>query len=157
MPELTIRESDPRDPRIVTILAAHLDLMRSQSPAESVHALDVDGLCDPSITFLGAWRAADAVGCGALKRLDEVHGELKSMHVFKSERGFGVGTLLVGRIEHIATALGLSRISLETGSQAGFKPARSLYDSMGYKPCAPFEGYTDDPNSVFMTKVLLSG
>ena len=156
MSDWTIRESDPRDPRIVKILNAHLDLMRSQSPLESVHALDVDGLCDPSITFLCAWRGEDAIGCGAFKRLDATHGELKSMHVLQAERGSGIARRLVEQIETIAVGSGLAHIRLETGSQKGFEPARTLYASMGWEPCGPFEGYTDDPNSFFMTKSLLS-
>lgn len=152
--KLTIRESDPRDSRIVAILEAHLDLMRSQSPPESVHALDVDGLCTPSITFLAAWRGETPLGCGALKQLDPVHGEIKSMHTVRSARGQGIARLIVQRIEGIARELGLSRLSLETGSQPEFAPARRLYSSLDYIPCGPFEGYSDDPNSAFMTKRL---
>ena len=128
--------------------------MRSQSPPESVHALDLDGLCTPDITFLTAWDGETLLGCGALKRLDATHGEIKSMHTAAAARGKGVASAILSRIEETARAEGLERLSLETGSTDGFAAGRSLYARHGFAECGPFADYEPDPFSVFMTKAL---
>ena len=147
-----IREGGLDDERVVALLTAHLDLMRSQSPPESVHALDLDGLRGPDITFLTAWDGETLLGCGALKRHDAMLGEVKSMHTAAAARRRGVGRLLLDRIEAMARDRGLTRLSLETGSPDGFAAGRALYASQGFAPCEPFADYRPDPFSVFMTK-----
>ena len=148
---------DLRGPEIAALLEAHLDLMRSQSPPESVHALDLESLRVPEITFWTAWENDELLGCGALKQLPaRGEGEIKSMHTAKAARGRGIAAQLLAHLERHAAELGLTRLSLETGSQDEFAPARNLYAKFGYSECGPFGDYVLDPNSTFMTKALTS-
>ena len=50
--------------------------------------------------------------------------------------------------------MGMTRLSLETGSMLAFEPARQLYLRFGFTECAPFADYEEDPNSIHMTKAL---
>jgi|TARA_R100000005_G_scaffold95784_1_gene78767 putative acetyltransferase len=140
---------------IIGLLRAHLALMRSLSPPESVHALDLDGLRAAEITF---WRAETAtgelLGCGALKALDAETGEIKSMHTAAAHRGKGVAAALLAMILVTARERGYTRLYLETGSQPGFAPARAFYAAHGFSECPPFGDYTNDPASFFMTRTL---
>lgn len=128
--------------------------MHSISPPESVHALDLSALCKPEITFWTVWSGTELMGCGALKALDPFHGEIKSMRTAFQHRRKGVAQAILRHILEVAVSRGYRRLSLETGSQAAFEPARRLYESFGFSYCAPFDGYTEDPNSVFMSKPL---
>jgi putative acetyltransferase len=129
--------------------------MRSISPPESKHALDIDALRTPDITF---WSVRDddnaLMGCGALKRLDNTHAEIKSMRTDPAHRRKGVAGALLGHIITHAESNQIARLSLETGSQDHFAPARALYERFGFIPCAPFADYRENPNSVFMTRSL---
>ncbi len=145
---------DLSGPGIVALLEEHLRDMRATSPPESVHALDLDGLRDPSVTVWTARDGAAVVGCGALKLLGPGHGEIKSMRTAATHRGRGIGTAMLRHLLAEARARGLTRLSLETGSQDFFAPARALYARHGFLPCPPFEGYTDDPNSCYFTTAL---
>ena len=145
---------DLRGSEIKSLLEAHLDLMRSQSPACSAHALDLDGLRKPEITFWSAWEDSDLIGCVALKDHGEKLGEIKSMHTKASSRGKGIAAKLLAHLEAEAQKTGITTLSLETGSQPEFAPARTLYAKHGYSDCPPFADYVLDPNSVFMTKQL---
>jgi putative acetyltransferase len=149
-----IRIDDLSDPRIAELLEEHLRDMRAISPPESVHALDLDRLKKPEILFWCAWSGAELVGCGALKRLDAEHAELKSMRTVPLHRRKGIGTLMLEHIISEARRLGYRRLSLETGSMAFFEPARSLYASYGFAYCPPFADYKEDPYSVCMTRDL---
>ena len=151
---LTIRQDDLRGPEIIALLEEHLALMVAVTPPESVHALDLAGLRAPEVTAWTAWRGAALVGCGALKELASDHGEIKSMHTAASVRGEGVGAAMLAHILGVARGRGYRRVSLETGAMAAFAPARSLYRRHGFAACPPFGDYTDDPNSVFMTRTL---
>lgn len=126
--------------------------MRAISPPESVHALDLDGLRRPEITFWTAWSGNALLGCGALKELSPDHGEVKSMRTARAHRRSGVARAMLAHIVAEARRRGYERLSLETGSMAEFAPARSLYERFGFRYCEPFAGYVDDPNSVFMTR-----
>lgn len=149
-----IRIDDLQGPEIRALLEEHLQDMRRISPPESVHALDLDGLRRPEITFWTAWQNDELVGCGALKMLDGQHGEIKSMRVSNARRRTGAGRAMLHHILDESQRRGLERLSLETGSQPEFAPARELYASLGFSECGPFAGYGPDPNSVFMTCVL---
>lgn len=149
-----IRIDDLRGPEIVALLEAHLALMRSISPPESVHALDLEGLRAPQITFWTLWDGEVLLGCAALKELDPHHGEIKSMHTAQAARGKGVGRRLIQHILAEARARGYRRLSLETGSTEDFAPARGLYARAGFTTCGPFGDYILDPFSVFMTLEL---
>ena len=141
-------------PQIVALLREHLAEMRSVSPPESVHALDLAGLRNPDITFWTLWLGSDLAGCGALKELDADHGEIKSMRTAQHHKRKGVASHMLRHILAEAARRAYRRLSLETGSQPHFEPARCLYASFGFRRCGPFGDYVDDPNSVFMTKVL---
>jgi len=130
--------------------------MYALSPPESVHALDLDKLRQPEITFWSAWEDSLLVGCGALKELDRKHGEIKSMRTPTARRRQGAGRAILTHIIEVARSRGYQRLSLETGSQPGFEPARQLYRSFGFVECAPFGDYVEDPNSSFMSLNLLS-
>ena len=148
---LQIHVDDLSGPEIAVFLEEHIRDMRAVSPPESKHALDLEGLRRPEITFWSAWSDGRIVGCCALKRLDATHGEVKSMRVAKDQRGQGIGATLVALIIGEAKARGFVRLSLETGAMPFFEPARSLYRRCGFEACGPFASYRDDPNSVFMT------
>jgi len=150
-----IRVDDLSDPRIADFLTDHLKDMYATSPPESVHALDLEGLKKPEITFWSVWNGQDLIGCGALKHLSAEHAELKSMRTSPACRRTGIGKLILQFILDEARRRGYRRISLETGSMKFFEPARALYASHGFIDCAPFADYWDDPNSVFMTRSLL--
>jgi putative acetyltransferase len=152
MDPFTIRLDDLTGPEIAQLLQEHLDDMHLHSPPESVHALDLDSLKKPDVTFWSIWSEdGRLVGCGALKELDETHGEIKSMRTANVFRGKGAGKLMLRHIVDEAKRRGYSRLSLETGSMAAFEPARQLYESHGFKNCGPFADYVLDSNSVFMT------
>lgn len=154
LPQVEIRPDDLSGPAVQALLAEHLADMHSISPPESVHALDVEGLCKPDITFWAAWSGSELLGCGALKELDPSHGEVKSMRTAAAHRRKGVAQALLRHLVAVAIGRGYQRLSLETGSQDEFEPARRLYEGFGFSHCPPFGGYTEDPNSVFMTKDL---
>lgn len=139
---------------IIAFLQEHLAEMRSASPPESVHALDLSGLRKPDITFWTLWLDSELVGCGALKELSRDHGEIKSMRTAHRHKRKGIAASMLRHILEEATRRGYRRLSLETGSQPHFGPARALYASFGFQRCGPFGDYVDDPNSVFMTRVF---
>lgn len=149
-----IRGDDLRGSEIAAFLGEHLEDMRAVSPAESCHVLDLDGLRRPEITFWSVWDGDLLVGCGALKELDPSHGEIKSMRTAVAYRGRGVASAMLGRIIEEAATRGYGRLSLETGSDEYFAPARALYHKFGFAVTGPFGDYWADPNSCFMTKAL---
>jgi putative acetyltransferase len=151
---LVIAVDDPRATDVRALLERHLAFAHEHSPPEDVHALDTDGLLDPAVTFFSARRQRELVAIGALKELDQKHGELKSMHTVASERGQGLGTSMVEHLLEVARRRGYRRVSLETGTMDAFASARRLYARSGFTPCAPFGDYTVSPNSVCMTLQL---
>lgn len=148
---MLIREDDLRGPEVAGLLMAHLDHTSSHSPAESMHALDLAAMRAPEITFWTAWDGADLLGCGALKELGKLHGEIKSMHTAQVHRGKGVASAILGHILDEARRRKYERLSLETGGMDVFAPARALYAGFGFSLCEPFGSYREDPFSVFMT------
>jgi putative acetyltransferase len=149
------------DPRVIALLHTHVVRARAETAPGSDHALDLAGLRASDVTFWSAWErdangdARDAlVGVGALKRLSDVHGEVKSMHVAEAARGRGIGAAMLRHIIAQAESRGMTRLSLETGSWPYFAPARALYTRHGFVECPPFGDYQPDPNSVFMTVAL---
>jgi putative acetyltransferase len=151
---MEIRVDDLTGPEIAELLSAHMEHGNAHSPPESVHALDLDGLRDPDITFWSVWQDGSLLGCGALRKLTPEHGELKSMHTARQHRGKGVARVLVEHILAEAKQRGYRQVSLETGSMEAFAPARALYSRFGFEECPPFGSYTLDPYSVFMTREL---
>jgi putative acetyltransferase len=145
---------DLSGPEIAAFLNEHVEEMRSITPVESKHALDLDGLRQPDVTFWSVQDRGALVGCGALKRLDDDHAELKSMRTARARKRSGVASSLLTHIIAEATRMGFTRLSLETGSAEFFQPARSLYQKFGFDYCEPFADYRLDPHSVFMTRAL---
>jgi len=141
-------------PEIHALLNEHLQSMYELSPPESVHALDLEKLRVPEITFWTIWEGPLLLGCGALKELDKTHAEVKSMRTPAAHRGKGAGRALLAHIIETARSRSYQRLSLETGTAAAFHPAHRLYESAGFVYCGPFGEYVDDPHSVFMTTVL---
>jgi putative acetyltransferase len=124
------------------------------SPPESVHAMDIERLRSPDITFWSAWDGGELLGCGALKELDGRTGEVKSMRTLTAHRRRGVAAKILDTIIDEAKRRGYERLNLETGSDGAFAPAQALYERYGFQYRGPFGEYVDDPNSVFMTKEL---
>ena len=149
-----IREGQLDRPEVIALLREHLQGMAELSPPESIHALDLDGLKHPRISFWSVWDDGELLGCGALKRLDAEHGEIKSMRTADAHRRRGVAAAMLEHILDEAARRAYRRLSLETGSMEGFGPARSLYARYGFDYCGPFADYRDDPHSVFMSKTL---
>ena len=153
---MKIEIDDLSRPAIHALLEEHLRNMHALGPPESVHALDLDKLRRPEITFWSAWEGDVLLGCGALLALDRRHGEIKSMRTPEARRRTGAGRALLTHIVEVARARGYERLSLETGSVAAFAPAHRLYESAGFTRTGPFGSYAEDPNSVFMTLALAS-
>jgi putative acetyltransferase len=151
MSEGEISIDDPGAPDVRRLLRTHLTFARGQTPPEDAHALDVDGLLDPSVTFFSLRRNGQLLAVGALKRLDDEHAEVKSMHTVQTARGQGVGRRMIEHLIAVAREAGYRRVSLETGSMAAFEPARALYASVGFQPCEPFSDYRASVNSTYMT------
>jgi putative acetyltransferase len=151
---MKITLGDLDDPRIIALLGHHLETMRTASPPQSVHALDLSGLKQPEISFWAIWDGDDLLGVGALKTLGADHGEVKSMHTAASARRRGVGQAMLGHILDTARARGMTRLSLETGSMDDFIPARTLYARNGFALCPPFGDYWDDPMSLCMAREI---
>ena len=164
---MIIEIDDLTHPAIHALLNEHLQSMRELSPPESVHALDLEKLRQPDITFWSAWEGPLLLGCGALKapgahhgqppytlhnsRHDRRHGEIKSMRTPAALRRQGAGRAILAHIIDVARSRAYDRLSLETGAMQAFKPAQTLYQSFGFTFCGPFGDYAEDPNSVFMT------
>ena len=151
---MRIELDDLLRPEVRALLSEHLTNMYELSPPESVHALDITGLRSPDITFWTVWEGPVLLGCGALKELDPIHGEVKSMRTPQHQRRRGAGRAILTHIVGEARARGYQRLSLETGSMEAFKPAQKLYESFGFVYCGPFGPYGPDANSVFMTLEL---
>jgi putative acetyltransferase len=154
MPDGVISIDDPRAADVRELLERHLAFARETTPPEDVFALDVDALADPSVTFF-SFRADDAVlGVAALKRIDDDHAEIKSMHTASEARGRGVGRALVDHLVAVARQRGYRRVSLETGAGPAFAAARALYASASFEPCGAFGEYAPSPRSAYMTLSL---
>lgn len=151
---MNIESDDLTRPAIHALLEEHLQSMHALSPRESVHALDLERLRHPSISFWTIWDDGVLMGCGALRELDATHGEIKSMRTPQALRGRGAGRAMLNHIIAVARARGYARLSLETGTAPAFVPAQHLYESLGFLRCGPFGDYIEDPNSVFMTRLL---
>lgn len=155
MPEGEISVDDPQAQDIRDLLERHLAFARRHTARpEDVHALDVNGLVDPAVTFFSFRLDGELLAVGALKPLDERHVELKSMHTAEEARGRGIGRAMVDHLIGVARDRGFDRVSIETGSMPAFAAARSLYARAGFTPCGPFGDYAASPNRTLMTLSL---
>ncbi|ASY34232.1 MULTISPECIES: GNAT family N-acetyltransferase [unclassified Streptomyces] len=151
---MDIAVDDLAGPAIAAFLEAHVSQLRALSPPESTHALDLDGLRVPEVTFWIARESGEIVGCCAVKRIAPGHGELKSMRTDPTRTRSGVASALLRHALDESRRAGLDRVSLETGADDFFLPARTLYAKFGFRPCPPFGTYREDPLSVFLTRTL---
>jgi putative acetyltransferase len=152
---MLISVDDPLRADVVALLEGHLADMRATSPPESVHALDPTSLVGPGLSFWTLREDGVLLGCAALKELDAGHAEIKSMRTAPAARRRGVASLLVDHVLATARERGYARLSLETGTQDFFAPARALYISRGFEECGPFASYVLDPHSAFFSRALL--
>jgi putative acetyltransferase len=149
-----IRPDDLHSDVVQDLLREHLAGVALHSPPESIHALDLDGLTAPGMSFWTLWDGEALLACGALKELDREHGEVKSMRTASVHLRKGAARAMLEHIVAEARRRGYRRLSLETGTAVAFEPAHRLYASAGFAPCGPFAGYVDDPYSCFMTLAL---
>jgi len=149
-----IKLDDLKGPEIAALLEEHLRCAAAVSPEKSRHALNLDGLRRPDITFWSVWQDGELAGCGALRELGLTHGEIKSMRTATGHLRKGVALAMLQHIAAEARRRGYRRLSLETGAMDYFEPARRLYEKFGFRRCPAFEGYVEDSNSVFMTMEL---
>ena len=149
-----ISTDDPLADDVRELLERHLAYAKANTRLEDVHALEVDALLDPSVTFFSFREDGELLGVAALKQVDARHGEIKSMHTAEAARGQGIGRALVDHLVDVARAAGYRRVSIETGAGPAFAPARRLYASASFKPCGPFADYGPSPNAAYMTLSL---
>ncbi|MFZ9199588.1 MAG: GNAT family N-acetyltransferase [Paracoccaceae bacterium] len=153
---VTIAKESPVGADLTLLFTRHTADMHADTPPESIHMMDASELAIPAVQFFVAREAGQPLAMGAFKMLsDPTHAEIKSMHVLAEARGRGLSKAMLAHVEATARAAGITRLSLETGVQPTFIAARALYERAGYSICGPFEGYWDDPNSLFMTKSLV--
>ena len=154
MAEVKISIDDPRANDVRTLVECHLDFAKSHKPPGDMHALDIAGLLDSAVTMFSYRAGGELLAVGALRRLNGRHAELKSMHTAEAARGRGIGRAMVAHLIGVARVRGFRRVSLKTGSQPAFAPARSLYASAGFTMCGPFGHYQPSRDSTFMTLAL---
>ena len=138
-------------PEVNELLKKHFIELRSVSPERSTHVLDIPGLKVPSIKFWSLWKNEKLIGCGALKLLDENHGEFKSIRIADKFKQKGLGIKIINHLIKEAKKLNVKKISVETGSGDFFLPARKLFKKCGFEPCKPFAHYKEDPNSCYFS------
>jgi putative acetyltransferase len=154
LPRRVFSADDPRTDDVRELLKRHLAYAHANTRPEDVHALDLDGLLDPSVTFFSFRVDGELLAIGALQHLDDQHAEIKSMHTAEAARGQGLGRAMVDHLVAVARDTGYRRVSIETGAGPAFAPARRLYASASFTPCEPFADYGPSPNSAYMTRSL---
>ncbi len=147
-------EGNFENPEVHELLTKHFVELRAASPEGSAHVLDIPGLQVPSIKFWSLWQSNKLMGCGALKFLDNKHGEFKSIRIHDNFRNKGNGINVINHLINEAKKLRIERLSIETGAGEFFKPARKLFKQCGFEICKPFAHYKEDINSVYLTKIL---
>lgn len=151
---MQIAAESPLTPDLALLMARHTADMHVDTPVESIHMMDASQLAIPEVQFFVLREAGVPVVMGAIKQIAPAHAEIKSMHVLSEARGRGLSRLMLNHLIGAARASGFRRLSLETGIQPTFVAARVLYEKAGFEICPPFADYSDDPNSVFMTRTL---
>lgn len=154
MEGLSIIEDDLEGDAIRSLVSFHLSGMHASSPACKVHALPVERLRQPGVTFFSAWVSEALAGMGAIRELDAHHGELKSMRVAPEWLGKGIGEAVLLHLLAVARQRSYSRVSLETGQGPAFEPALGLYRKHGFVNCEAFADYVLDDFSQCLTLVL---
>lgn len=148
---MRIEIDDVSRPEVLALLEEHLRNMYELSPPEHVFAFDANKLRASEVTFWTAWKGETLLGCAALKELSPTRGEVKSMRTSAKLRGRGVGRALLDHVLQVSRQRGYRELFLETGNHQGFMPAQALYRSVGFRECGPFDTYTENGSSVFMS------
>lgn len=151
MERVRILEDDLSGEAIRELVAFHLSGMHANSPACKVHALPVEKLRQPGVTFYSAWVGNALAGMGAIRELDPTHGELKSMRVASDWLGKKIGEAMLLHLLSVARQRGYARVSLETGQGPAFEPALGLYRKHGFVNCEAFAEYVLDDFSQCLT------
>ena len=151
---MRIERDDLTRPDVVALIELHLRSAFENSPPGSVFALDLSGLRDPAVTLWSAWEGDDLLGMGALKQLDAGHGELKSMRTAPAHLRKGVAAAMLDHLIAEGRRRGYARLSLETGNNPPFAPARAMYERAGFVQCGPFADYSDESFSRYYTLAL---
>ena len=151
---IEVRQDDLSSAEVHSLIAEHLSGMHSNSPPGHVNALAIKNLQAPSVTFWTAWLDGTLCGCGALKELDPLTGEIKSMRTRSVFLRHGVGQAILNEIIRAAHQRGYSRLLLETGTGLAFEPAHRLYQRNGFEWSGPFGEYAATDFNVFMAKVV---
>lgn len=151
---IDVREDDLSGSEVQALVGEHLAGMRGNTPAGQVHALAIEGLRAPGITFWAAWRGGLLCGCGALKELDARAGEIKSMRTRAAFLRQGVGQAVLDRIVQTAESRTYTHLYLETGTGPSFEAAHALYLRNGFVACGAFGDYAATDFNAFMVKGL---
>jgi putative acetyltransferase len=154
MPEYRIIEDDLQGPEVADLLAFHLAEMHALSPPCKVHAMPVERLRQPDVTFYSAWDGEMLAAVGALREIDAGRGELKSMRATPAYRGKGAGEAILLHLVAEAQRRGYTWLGLETGRPDAYLPAQSLYRKHGFTECADFGDYIGDEFSMCMSRAL---
>ena len=144
------------NPEVNKLLTKHFIELRAASPKGSTHVLDIPGLKIPSIKFWSLYNNEKLIGCGALKFLEEWHGEFKSIRIHDNFRNKGYGVSVINHLIKEAKKLKVEKLSIETGAGDFFIPARKLFKACGFSPCEPFAHYKKDINSVYFTRNIVT-
>ena len=147
-------EGNFNNPEVHELLTKHFIELRAASPKGSAHVLDIPGLKVSSIKFWSLWKNDKLIGCGALKFLDNEHGEFKSIRIHDNFRKKGYGIIVIDHLINEAKKLNIKKLSIETGAGDFFKPARKLFNHCGFETCKPFAHYKKDINSIYLTKII---
>ena len=151
---ISISNESPVGADLSLLFTRHTADMHTDTPPESIHMMDASELDTPDVHFFVLRHVGKPIAMGAFKIFDGRHAEIKSMHVLSEHRGQGHSRVMLAHLVAAAQAAGVTRLSLETGSQDAFRPARVLYEKAGFTECPPFGDYVLDPMSIFMTRAL---
>lgn len=146
----TIKPGDFADHRVKALLTRHLEGMYANSPPGHVFALDWSALQKPEIAFYTLWDGEELLGFGALKELDALSGEIKSMRTADAHLRKGAAATILEHIIGEARKRRYTRLSLETGSGAAFQPALALYRKRGFTNGGTFGSYVKSPFNQFL-------
>jgi putative acetyltransferase len=154
MSDYRIVEDDLTGADVAALLELHLAEMHQWSPACKVHAMPLERLREPDVTFYAAWSGEELAAVGALKELGAGRGELKSMRAAPAYRGKGAGKAILAHLMAEARRRGYHWLGLETGRPEPFVPARRLYEQHGFAECPAFGDYVSDEFSLCMERTL---
>ena len=154
---LAIRPTPPDHPQVQALIAELDAHLASVYPPEENYLLDLSGLKQPSVTFLGAWMGDTLVGCGAVRTMPaepatdgRPYGEIKRMFVSPAQRGARLGPRILAALETVLHAQGIGLALMETGEELA--QATRLYRAAGYVERKEFGEYPDNGSSLFLEK-----